>query len=486
MATTYTKLRDGSWGIRSTTRVTEGGSVTVTKRDGTSKEERVGKVLFSKDGVWVAAIATAGRPAASSASGTTLVSRAELSTPRAPAKEGLQVGGSARIVRALAPGRGIRPMTIEIVRNSSNYNVASGPKVDFAREYLEKAIAKGGPDGARVIGHVQSTMPQDMMVRANALRFDGAGERLEMRLGDEGAGRGIHRHALGQMAARAGVPGAYLAELDAAGGWQRALAAEILTRHYSLGGSGKNLVRSVNGKVMGFLSDRYKRLDSRPILDVFADECRKVGALPIEGVVTDLRWSMKAILPMIFEPVPNEVLCLGVEIGHSDFGSGKLAVRAFIWRCLCANGATMEDALAQVHLGSTLGEDIEFSRRTYELDTKLSVSKVRDTTQNLLGPKKVNSLVEAIKASAEKSVDWRRLKTALAKKLLKEELKQVETAWDSHDVTMLPEHESVWRASNAVSWVAGHVEDPARKLELQRIAGEVIHGKTETSIAEAA
>jgi hypothetical protein len=59
---TYTKLKSGNWGIRSMTAVTEGDSVAVTKRDGGQKVEIVDKVVWSGDGVWVAAVRKSDAP----------------------------------------------------------------------------------------------------------------------------------------------------------------------------------------------------------------------------------------------------------------------------------------------------------------------------------------------------------------------------------------------------------------------------------------
>ena len=61
---TYTKLRSGEWGIRSTAKIESGQMVTVTKRDGDTKTERVARVVWSGGGVWLATIgasAPAGR-----------------------------------------------------------------------------------------------------------------------------------------------------------------------------------------------------------------------------------------------------------------------------------------------------------------------------------------------------------------------------------------------------------------------------------------
>lgn len=367
-------------------------------------------------------------------------------------------------------------MTIAIVSNS--YNTSTSDKARFAQSSIEAKLEKGGPEGVAIVQAVHAQMPQDAVVAGRALAFAPASSNsgLMVRLGN-GAGmeRFIHRHALGQMAGKAGVPGAYLADLAGGNEWQRELGAEILNRHYHLGEAGtRHLVRSVKGEVRGFLSDRYRRLDSRPLIDAFATECRKVGARLAEGTATDVRWSLKAFLPMVFEPVPNEVLCLGVEIGNSDFGAAKYTIRPFLWRVICANGAVMEDSLAQVHLGRVLSDDIQFSDRTYQLDTQTSVSATHDIVKGLLGPAKVNAFVETIRNANEKSINWRTLRTSLAKKLLKEELKAVEEAFTGDDVVMMPPGETAWRASNAISWIAGKATDAERRLELQRVAGEVV------------
>lgn len=55
---TYTKLRSGNWGIRSTSALTVGGSVRVTKKSGETKDETVGPLVWSGNGVWLYAIAS--------------------------------------------------------------------------------------------------------------------------------------------------------------------------------------------------------------------------------------------------------------------------------------------------------------------------------------------------------------------------------------------------------------------------------------------
>ena len=266
--------------------------------------------------------------------------------------------------------------------SSQDYATAASDAARHARGIMEQKIEAGRASAGALLERVFSQVPDDKIVRAKALEFFSAaphtaiGVKEGLRVGFGGGdSREIHKHALGQMAGKAGIPGAYLAELVSGEEWQRALAANVLNEHFHKGQpDARFLARSVDGSVRGFLSDRYRRLDSRPLIEAFAGACQEIGAVPVDGTASDTRVTLKAFLPLVFEPVPNEVMCLGVEWGNSDFGAARHTVRALIWRLWCTNKATLEDSLAQVHLGRQLGDDIEFSRRTYDLDTKASVS----------------------------------------------------------------------------------------------------------------
>lgn len=352
-----------------------------------------------------------------------------------------------------------------------------------AADIMQAKIDSGMASAVRLFDEIETKAPTDAIVKASAIRFEampavGVGMMFQ---GHEGAG--IHKHALGQIASRAGIPTAYLAELvRGQNEWQRELAAHMMREHFGHDRS-KYLVRSVQGEVRGFLSDRYRRIDSRPLLHAFAEECHKVGAVPVDGGITDTRVSVKAILPRVFEPVPGEALCLGIEWGNSDFGAAAHTIRPFILRLWCLNGATMENSMSQVHLGRQMNEDIELSQRTYAYDTKASISALRDIVGGVLSAKKVDNLMDAIRTAEEAKVDWKTAKNLLSKRLLKGELKSAEESFTGPDVVNLPPGNTMWRASNAVSWLAKNTEDPNRKLELERVAGELVNGKVDRAEA---
>lgn len=56
MASTYTKLRDGSWGIRATEPVDKGQVVSVTKKSGETSTETIRAIVWSGNGVWLCSV----------------------------------------------------------------------------------------------------------------------------------------------------------------------------------------------------------------------------------------------------------------------------------------------------------------------------------------------------------------------------------------------------------------------------------------------
>ncbi len=379
--------------------------------------------------------------------------------------------------------------------SGQTYEAAGSAAATNARGLMERKFADGIASADRLFQHVHTAIPVDSIVRGRNLTFTDTPQGLTMGFRGNGAQHTLHNHALNQLAQKAGIPTAYLKELSdpSAESWKRDLASELLNRHFGNAtkvakedvSDKRHLIRVVDGQARAVLSDKFRRLNSRPLLEQFKSSCTEFGAVPVEGTVTDVRLALKAYLPIVFEPVPNEVMCLGIEWSNSDFGAGKHAVRAFIWRLWCTNFATMEDALGQVHLGGRIGEDFAFSEKTYQLDTAHQVSALKDIIKGILAPANVNMMLETIKQADAKKVDWKSTSKSLGNKLLKNEMKAVKEAFESDDVFNLPEAKSVWRVSNAISWLAGKTVDTDRKLELQRLAGEVINGKVD-AVQEAA
>jgi hypothetical protein len=133
--------------------------------------------------------------------------------------------------------------------------------------------------------------------------------------------------------------------------------------------------------------------------------------------------------------------------------------------------------MRKVHLGGKLDDNLEFSNRTYELDTKTTVSAVKDVVRGQLTEAKQVGLLDALRRAGEEEVDWAKIKGQLAKSLSKDELRRADEAFTGPDVVNLPPGNTAWRASNALSWIAHTVDTADRKLELEKIAGGLLKGQ---------
>jgi hypothetical protein len=349
---------------------------------------------------------------------------------------------------------------------------------------LNAKIQAGAREAVNVFERLERECPTDQIARSTALTFgyrevgkDVFQPTLDFAQGnraysDAGA-RGISTFAQGQLAERAGVPAPYLRQLwSAKDAWERDLAVHILHSHFQEGQpNARHLVRSAVGQVRGFLSDKFRRLDSRPLATALMEEAQSLGAVPIDGVFTETRTALKVIRPEVMEVTPGEFLVFGGEWSNSDYGNGKNGFRSFGLRVRCLNGMTGEDMISQIHLGAKLADDIAFSQRTYDLDTKASVSALRDVVRAALGPAKISQSVAAIQKANEEQVSWAAVGNRFGKFLNKEEQKKAKELFEGDDVTNLPAGKSTWRASNVLSWLAGQAEDPEKKLDLERAAG---------------
>jgi hypothetical protein len=348
-----------------------------------------------------------------------------------------------------------------------------------ALDKLQALVAGGRQNAAKVIEHVMAHQPTDRIVKGKAMQFEASPSRgLIVNLPDSQGPitEKIHRNALNQMAQDIDMPMKFLDTLanEKAAWGSELLAHNLNTIFHERFATKRNLARSVNGEVRGFLSDQYRRLDSRPIVEAFATAVQDKGAMPYQGVVTDTKIAIQAIMPTIYEPIPGEVVAYGLSLENSDFGNGALSLRAYLLRIWCNNLAITEETMRQIHLGKRLDDNMIYSQRTYELDSKTTVSALRDVVRLQLDSGSLTNRMEAVKKANGQEVSPAEARERLKKILSKGEAEAALNAYNSPDVYNLPEGNTAWRLSNAISWIAGQTEEPERKLDLMRIAGEVL------------
>jgi hypothetical protein len=347
-----------------------------------------------------------------------------------------------------------------------------------AMDKLNALVTKGRTSAGAVIEHVMQNQPTDRIIKGGAITFaaDHARKAITIDAQNGSPVQTIHRNALGQMAQAVDVPMKFLDSLqEERADWGRELlATNFQTIFHERFAKKRYLSRSVNTQVRGWLSDSYRRLDSRPIVEAFASAVQEKGAHPYAGVVTDTKIAIQAIMPTVYEPIPGELVAYGLSLENSDFGNGALSLRAYLLRIWCTNLAITEETMRQVHLGKRLDDNMVYSQHTYELDSRATVSALKDVVKLQLDSKSLDNRMDAVRAANAQEVNPTNARELLKKVLNKGEAEAAINAYNSPDVYNLPAGNTTWRLSNAISWIAGQTEEPERKLALMRVAGDVL------------
>jgi hypothetical protein len=342
---------------------------------------------------------------------------------------------------------------------------------------LEGIIEKGRASAGALIERISGEVPKDTIAASRSLTLQPLGNG-RFGLDEKSTGMApLHDNAIAQICDRYGIPSLYRSKLAERGDFGAGLLADNLNRLIQHDPVKPLLVREVNGEVRAVLSNAFRRMDSRPIVETFASACHDFGAVPVEGVGGDLRWEIKALLPTIYRPGVDgtEALALGIALSNSDFGCGALSMRMFCLRVWCTNYAKLEEALRQIHLGKRLGDNAEFSERTLRLDTETMVSATGDLVRSLLAPEKVEGTLRRISDAMNREADPKTFLAGLGRRgLLKMEVEQVEETLLSGSIRQLPMGNTAYRMSNAISWVAKSAVKAERRLELEEIAGQLL------------
>ncbi|MBG94895.1 MAG: hypothetical protein CL793_06540 [Chloroflexi bacterium] len=371
--------------------------------------------------------------------------------------------------------------------NSKTYKEAASEASKWAKDKLYKTIHDGEKSVEQTLNRIFTQIPEDVIVPTNKIEFlADAGSKKRIIVGHpkdthttERKWQGVHENALSQLCSKAHLPIRYARDLlsqfdqkeDNGDWWGPELLAHNLTELMK-NGKGRHLLRSYNGELRGFLSDRYKRLDSQQLAATFVENMNKVGAVPVEGNFSDTTFHLRALLPQVYEPIPNEVLAFGMSWSNSDYGRGANVIEVFALRLWCTNYAIGQNCMRQVHIGKRFEPgNIQFSQKTHDLDTEASVSAMEDVIQGGLKEDNIHRIISSIQEAYEEEVHPKSIFADLRKAIGKGMAEEVIETYNSADIVNLPAGNSKWRMSNALSWVAKE-KTVDEQFKLMRLAGQ--------------
>ena len=291
----------------------------------------------------------------------------------------------------------------------------------------------------------------------------------------------LHGNAISQISEKMNIPAKYLRELSGGDTWQKQLCATILNEHSGWTGRTRVLIRAVGMEVRGVLSDSYRRINSVDILTAFISEANRQGAVISDAYMNDTKVWCETILPASIE-IPTRkngivTIFAGARFSTSDYGNGSVDMRSFLLNGACLNGMVRESVMRQVHLGSRLPDSIALSQKTYELDTKTTVSAIKDLTKGLYSKDTIMNKAIEIQGASEIDVDFDKELKGLVQRgaLLKNEGREVEKLlMNNNPDDGVTGGATLWKLAQGITAFARE-QEPERSRELHEISGQLLN-----------
>jgi len=216
-------------------------------------------------------------------------------------------------------------------------------------------------------------------------------------------------YAHSQIAGYTGVPKSYYDRLK---GENPTLLAKNVNHGFqkhslelNKGKAETRMVRTYNGKVRGFLSSSYRRLDSydvaKTVLPIFADKQMEIAS----SEITDTRMYIKALAPKIQTEVKaGDVVQYGLLVSNSDVGAGSVRVEPMIYRLVCKNGLISSTAIRKYHVGRNMAADDVtelLSQETLNLTDQAFWAQVHDIVLGSMQVENFEREVNKLREAAE-------------------------------------------------------------------------------------
>ena len=239
----------------------------------------------------------------------------------------------------------------------------------------------------------------------------------------------------------------------------------------------KRMVRTMDGNVRAFLSDRFRPLDNFDLADVAFNTLIKAGVRVESTELTERRLYIKAVTERVSAKVLGDVVQATITISNSEVGCGSVKIEPGAFKLGCLNGMVFADySMKKYHVGRS-GSEGEFAQeffknKTRQADDHALWMKVRDVIEGSFKQDLFNGMVEKIRLSSQKVI------TGDIPKVI--ELVQDKFGLTDDEKGGILRHLikgydlSQWGLINAITRTAQDVPDYDRSTDLERLGGQVL------------
>lgn len=318
----------------------------------------------------------------------------------------------------------------------------------------------------------QATAKRDFVSDTRLLDFLPDG-RLVLPVGQEMEDFGITDLAHRQIAERLKIPAAYYDRM-------RNEAPELLASNVNTW-FGQNperrMVRTLDGNVRAFLSDRYRVLDNYDLAEAVLPIISGMDAKIVSCEITDTKLYLKVLNEGLQADIKvGDMVQAGMIISNSEVGRGSVSVEPLIYRLVCKNGLIASDfSLKKYHVGRAADEGNAyeiFRDETLQADDRAFMLKVQDVVRTAVDELKFGLIVQRMRETTEAQIKGDPVKAV--------EVVSNKLGLNGDERGGMLRHLiqggdlSQWGVVNAVTRLAQDVDDYDRAIELERMGGKLL------------
>jgi len=281
--------------------------------------------------------------------------------------------------------------------------------------------------------------------------------------------------AHGQIAARLDIPQKYYNRM-------KATQPDLLARNVNTWFKAQpenRMVRTLDGNIRAFLSDRYARIENEEIASMVLPALLEQDGVKIQSAaITESRMYIKAVFTHIQAEIRvGDIVQSGVSISNSEVGTGAVKIEPFVERLVCTNGMVINDGkFTARHLGgrAQAGDGVYemLTDEAHKADDRAILLKVRDVVRASFDQVKFQERVDLMRASTEDKITGNPVESVkvLAKKASLSEFESGNILRHLIEGADL----SRWGILNAVTRTAQDVETYDRSHELETLGGSIL------------
>lgn len=286
---------------------------------------------------------------------------------------------------------------------------------------------------------------------------------------------GVDELAHQQIASRLQIPYRYYQKMQAE---QPALLQENVNTWFQYAPE-RRMVRTLDGSVRAFLSDKYCRLDNLELCAAVLPIINEMKGAEINSCeVTPHHMYLKVVnKKMKAEVTVGDVVQAGFVISNSEVGLGSVKVEPLVFRLVCKNGLILKDySQRKFHVGRQIddGDDAYelYSDETLRADDRAFFMKCQDTVRTAVDEAKFMMTVDKMRESMNIPIEH-------------DPMKEVELLGDKFQLTknergdvlrqlFMGKDCSRYGLFNAVTAASQLSSSYERATDLERIGGEIL------------